>query len=372
MPLAHTPLLPGAATPWERMMAEARDPLARLGADYDSIRAATQVPPPPFLPFIVWQRGLGELSPYLPNLYDLIAEGTKWQRERGTPAAIARGLGWLGYAGTLEEAPWWRRLWNRYQIHLDRVRAADLPDLARIAGIVQLSDPERSRFKRAYHGYDVRACETSRQRTGESMTSDTSGVRIEGISPLWSFGRLYEREHQLSEAELTALGTWIAPVPEGELWVDADYFWVDADFAWHTPAAQARRDAIASAITAMPVWLRFRAADDSIIGHARAVSHPVATAGSEGEYPFGPGRLGVSDAPTGVLVQATSGFGDGASAVAASASLLFDAVPADPARPGALWLAAEGLTGGVEVCNVPMAITFGLTVRERARILLRF
>ena len=37
-------------------------------------------PPPDWLPFVIWEYGLGELTPYVPNLYDLILEGLGWQR----------------------------------------------------------------------------------------------------------------------------------------------------------------------------------------------------------------------------------------------------------------------------------------------------
>lgn len=372
MAITHTPLLPGNATPWERLMAEQGDPLALLGGDYDSIRAADQVPPPAVLPYLVWEYGLGELSPYLPNLYDLIREGVQWQRVRGTPDAIDRGLRWLGYAGALEEAPAWRRWWNEFQLHLDRVRDADRPDLARIAGIVGLSPPRRSRFVRAFHGYDVRACETSEHRTGECLTSDDSGARIDDVVPLWSFGREYEREHQVSEAELRRLDAWIEPVPEGEKWVDAHYLWSDANFAWNVPAAQARRNEIARVLATPRVKIRFHDADGAVIGYARAIAHAVAEA-IDGPYDFGTGRLALSEAPTGVLILATTGFGDGAGRSAAAMSLVYDAAPLLPATPvGKLWYPPGDLAGGIALDPITITIPFGETICEQVRILLRF
>ena len=371
MAAPYVPIHPKSATPAERLMLEVVDPLADLAPAFDDIRAAAEVPPPQFLPFLVWELGLAELRPYLPNLYDLIAEGVKWQRVRGTPAAIARGLGWLGYGASLEEVPHWRRRWNRFQLELDRVRDADLPDLIRIDGIARLSVPLRSRFRRGYRGYDIRAAETSRHRTSGSMTSTDSGVRVDGAAALWSFGRLYEREAFLSQADLTDLGTWIEPVPESGLWIDANFRWADAHFPWAVPAAQSRRNTIAAAITALSAWVRFRDADGGIIGHARAVAHPVAER-IDGEYPFGQGRLGLSSSPRAVLVQATSGFGDGAPAVAETTSIVFGATLADPTRPGALWLGPAGLVGGHEVASAATQIPFGLTVRERTRYVLRF
>lgn len=368
----HIDLLPSNATDFERLFAEIRDPIARLGAGFDSIRDADVNPPPQFLPFLAWQYGLGELTPYLPNLYDLIADGVRWQRIRGTKAAILKGLGWVGYAGSLEEEPPHRRRWNRFQWALDRVRDDDVPDLARIAGIVQLSVPERSKFFRGFAGYDIRCCETSQQMTGGSLTGDHSGVRIAGVAPKWSFGRTYEAELTLSQEELEDAGAWIEPVDAGALWVDGDYLWAGASFAWDIPAYQARLNAIAGTLAAQSAWVRFRRADDSIIGHARAFTHPVVEAvggpyqvGTQSFTPF-------TSAPTALLASARSGFGNGAGAEATSMSVVFGGTLTDAAKPGVLWIGPSGLSGGAEVATTAVEIAFGLTVREHCCFLLRF
>lgn len=372
MPAPYEDLLPASATPWERLFAEANSPLALLASGYDSIRAADTNTPPAGLPYLAWEYGLGELTPYLPNLYSLLREGLLWQRVRGTPAAVARGLSWIGYAGALEEEPPNRRRWNRVQVHMDRVRDEDAPDLRRIDGIVGLSLPERSKFVRAFHGYDIRAGLTSGTRTSACLTGDHSGTHLPGIRPQWSFGREYQADVTLTQAELTSLGTWIEPVGDGELWVDADYLWADADFAWDVPAVQARRNVIAANLAVLPAWITFRADGGAVIGHARAIVRPVAQSLS-GEYAMGPARwTAATDAPAAVLVLARSGWGDGAGHVAASMDVLFDATPTDADHPGRLWQPAGGLSGGHHVAPSPVSIPFGATVREAARILLRF
>jgi hypothetical protein len=370
---AHVDLLPDSATPWMRMLAENRDPIRTTGPQFDGVRFAATFQPPQFLPWIIWQYGLGELTPYVPALNQLIDEGVRWQRVRGTPAAIYQGLAWIGYAGTLEESAARRKRWNRFQLHLSRVRDNDLPDLGRIDGIVSLSPPARSRFSRGFRGYDIRAAETSYQRTSGSLTSDHSGVYLPGIGAKWSFGRRYEAAHAMTETELTDLGTWIEPVTSGDLWADADYLWADADFAWAFPAAIARRNAIAAALIASGTpYIRFRAAGGAIIGHARAIAHGV-TPALAGDYAFGSGGYDVTSTEvTGLMVLARTPFGAGAGQTATSMSIVFDGARAVGIDPGALWVPSSGITGGVEVAATTVSIPFGLTVRERPVFLLTF
>lgn len=48
-----------------------------------------------------------------------------------------------------------------------------------------------------------------------------------------SFGRRVETDHDMTEAELTALGVWVPPVSSEELtWGDLDAAWEDLDISW--------------------------------------------------------------------------------------------------------------------------------------------
>src|SRR5690606_5417373 len=97
-------LLPSRSTPLERALSQSIDVYARLDDGISSMRGIKlRNPPPSWLPFLVYEYGLGELTPYVPNLYDLIDEGIRWQRVRGTSASIFRGLAWLGYAAATDE-----------------------------------------------------------------------------------------------------------------------------------------------------------------------------------------------------------------------------------------------------------------------------
>ncbi|MFC2252496.1 phage tail protein [Labrys portucalensis] len=365
-------LLPDNATPLELAFSATTNETDRLGPVFEQVPIYDFTPPPRMLPWLVWQYGLGELSPYLPNLYDLIAEGVRWQRIRGTHASIFMGLGWLGYSGRIEEEPTWRRRWNRFQVELDRVRDRDLPDLQRIDGIVSLSPPVRSIFSRGYAGYDIRAFITSKSRASGAIYSDHSGVTLPSIGAKWSFGRAYDFERQLTEAELTALDAWVPPVPEGGLWVDDDNLWVEEDFLWAVPGIQARRDAITAAVVAYRPWLRFDNAQGDPIGYRRALIHPVAVSAT-GEYEVAGAKwTTLTSAPTAMILRGRTGFGDGAGQTAASVSIVFGGGPVAGLKSGLLWLAPDQFSGGVALSGTPVSIPFGLTVRERCTFLLTF
>ena len=93
-------LLPPNATALERSLSLSTDLLTRLGGETEPLKGFKTDPSDSLLPWLIWEYGLGELLPYLPDPRRAIAEGIRWQRLRGTPAAPAgaeiparRGLG---------------------------------------------------------------------------------------------------------------------------------------------------------------------------------------------------------------------------------------------------------------------------------------
>lgn len=365
---AHTPLLPQNATPLMRVSAEANDPIAALSDKYADIVVAYRSTPPQFMPFLVWQLGLGELSPFLPSLYDLVESGVRWQRVRGTPRAIEIGLSWLGYAATLHEDPTRRRKWSRFQIELNRVRDNDLPDLRRIDGIVSLSPPARSTFYRGFNGYDVRASELSARKLSRSILSSHSGVRIDPGKAKWSFGRTHSASVIASVEQLTALGAWIPPVQGGDFWVNADYPWASANFRWAAPAVIGRRIAIVEAMQARRAYVRFSDANGSVIGYRKALIRSVISS-SNGPYLVSGGRFSANAAaPTSALAFTRVGFGDGAGRVAASMAVVIGPSVDPGLKPGVPWLEPEEASGGVVLDTVPVSIPLGLTVRDAVLI----
>jgi hypothetical protein len=365
-------LLPPNATAWERLFASITGPERILCARFDDVDSASRTIPAVFLPHAVWQYGLEELTPYVPALYQLIDEGIRWQRVRGTPRAIEIGLGWIGYAGTLEEASVRRRRWNRFQVALSRVRTNELPDLGQIDGIVALSPPVRSKFARGFAGYDVRTAETGYRRLSGSIVGDDSGVYLPGIAAKWSFGRTWRVERTLGQSDLTPAGAWLPTVSGGGLWVEMTTPWVSNTALWALPAQVARRVAIAQTLSQSAPYIRFRSSGGSIIGHARAIPRSVKSA-LTGPYLFDTQRFEVTATETeALLIFARTRFGDGTGQAAASMSVVIGATLVPGVPLGRRWLSASDLTGGVELASSTVSIPFGQTVREHVQFLLRF
>lgn len=370
MPPLH--LLPASSTPFERALSEATDPTPYLAAPIDALRGIKLIAPPPsLLPYLVYEYGLGVLTPYIANLYDLIEEGIPWSRRRGTPAALDQALGWLGYMAALEEAPTDRRRWNLFELGLDRVRDSE-DDLEPIEGVSELSTPLRSVLYRGFAGYDVRAFEWSASRWSGAIWSDHSGVRLRAGGAKWSFGRSIEIDHQMTMAELTALGVWIEPMGDGEPnWLDIPW----PDFAWSALGGDdTRSQFMLLGVPAGTMWAVFRDAADQIIGYRRARIQSRVVQDDGG--PYSSGGLRYAPAATGaamILVEALTDFGDGDGHTARSVSFILAAEPADGAAPGRPWLAAGELAGmPVEVARTAVDIPFGRTVRDGVRALLRF
>ena len=369
-------LLPTSSTPWERALANALDGWGELDAAIDVIRTAKLVAPlPAFLPFLVYEYGLGELTPYVPSLYQLLAEGVRWQRVRGTPASLEMGLDWLGYSARIEEECHLRRHWNMLQLDLDRVRDV-LADLNRIAGVTQLSLPKRSLFWRGFHGFDIRPMTYSHRQWSGAHWSQCSGVRVGGKGPLWSFGRNYRFAHVLSKAELVELNVWIDVDPSdwaaGDIGWD-DFAWEDSEATWQSDLALARSQAMAGAAMAMPVLVAFFSGDN-VVGYRRARIRRFVHAEGNGCYVTPAGAFAPSQNPDRfVYVEALTDFGDGLGASADHAAVVFDVSAGPDVPPGRAWLGPEEVSGpGIVIAQRALSITFGESIRERVSFLLDF
>ncbi|MBK1868252.1 phage tail protein [Aestuariivirga sp. YIM B02566] len=367
-------LLPNNATPFEDALSLAGDMIPRTRNEIDSMRGIKLVnTPPSLLPFLIYEYGLQELTPYVPNLYALIREGIAWQRVRGTPAAMALGLSWINYEAAIEEAPVRRRRWHLFQLHLDRVRDEETPDLERIEGIAGLSPCLRSVFYRGFHGYDVRAHEYGYSTWSRSIYSADSGARLRPGGTKWSFGRSYDFDLALSQADLVTLGVWVEPGEEGDALGWADITWADAGSSWTSSAAQARRRAMCAGMLDRPVWLELKDGDGLVIGYRRARAACGVVANFSGPYSVNGLHYAPIELAEIVYLEFLTGFGDGADRVATSARLVFDAEPIDPAKPGLPWASAAELAGGSPgVAQQAIEIKLGKTVRERFRFILRF
>ncbi|WP_019219097.1 phage tail protein, partial [Bartonella florencae] len=180
-------LLPPNSSLFERCLAGAMalSPQVKRALE-DIVRAKLITRPPSWLPFLIDEYGLQELTPYVPNLYDLLDQGLEWQRIRGSVAAIDMGLQWLGLS--VHFTPAWseRAWWNSFQLEFDHL--PERGDLEAIEAIVDLSKSLRSDFRRGVIGYDVGAIQANMSRLDDSMLDFESGIRLKALGTLFSFG----------------------------------------------------------------------------------------------------------------------------------------------------------------------------------------
>ncbi|WP_281736798.1 phage tail protein [Paradevosia shaoguanensis] len=366
-------LLPTSATPWERALADGMAVSELVGSAITAMRRVKYVSPrPSMLPFLVWEYGLGELTPYVPNLYDLIDQGVRWQRLRGTVSAIAIGLGWIGYTAKLEEAWTGRRWWNSFQLRFDTLPAKDLPDLERIEGITSLSVPKRSMLRRGVFAYDVGAVALDDTLLDGALLEDESGVAVTQAGTLWSFGRTYEHEHTLTEAEGLAIGNWLDPVSdEGLLWANLDIPWVEADFLWADDPVMQRRAILAGWFVGKPLYLRLSSAA-GVIGYRLCRAVRAVRQQFGGAYSFAGSAYEPSAAAGNLYVEAMTDFGDANDVTCIEAALMVGAERAPGVKPGKAWLRPSELTAGTAIAAWPVSIPLRTTVRERFKLMMRF
>lgn len=372
--LSEGHLLPTNATAWEKNTSLVIDPWTDLRVPATDIRGVKLRPPQPvsFQPFIVWEYGLGRISRYFASNVDCIAEGVPWARVRGTQDAIDKALSWLanGYTGENEPFPPRRRRWNNFMLALNKLRVEEEPDLNDIEFLTQESVAERSRFWRGFYDYDVRALDYGYSAWGNTLWGDSSGARIRTGGAKWSFGRVYERDYTPSQADLTALGVWIAEDNTGLSW--GSFTWEEPGITWTSSPAATRARLMASGVLAQPCWIRFRAAGGAIIGHRRARVQRGVIEDPGGVYSCGVTNYAPQTGASILYIEALTDFGDGYDDTATQWSLLFDPTVVAPAKPGILWAGPTQLTGGVEIMPTTQTVEFGRTVRERFKTCLHF
>ncbi|WP_234186412.1 phage tail protein [Shinella sp. NM-101] len=331
-------------------------------------------PPPAALPFLVYEFGLGMLTPYVANPYELLdGRGVRWLRVRGTYDAIDRGLAFLGLTATVEPAWHGRIWWNSSQLRFSALPSNDVPLLGRIEGITRLSLPFRSDFRRGTHEYDVGPALGDHARLDSCMLEHESGIRLHGGGTIWSFGRLREADHVLTEEEGTAIGNWIEP-PEGGLipWTAMNYPWAEANFSWsETPETQ-RRALMAAWFGDQVLYLTLRDTEGEIIGHRRCRARWPVKPQFDGPYQFGGTRYQPAPGGTRVYIEAMTDFDDADGVVASGMAITVGATRAEGIPPGRAWLDPGDLIGGEEIAVTATNTPLRKTVRDRVKLLLRF
>ncbi|WP_413154864.1 phage tail protein [Bartonella sp. cb54] len=364
-------LLANNATEFERCLADVCD----FHQDVDDIisgisRSKLVTRPPRFLPWLIEEYGLGELTPYVPNLYDLLDTGSQWQKIRGSLAAIDMGLAWLGLSADFRAA-WVRRAWwNSFQLAFDR-----LPEPSQLEAIVEitnLSKSLRSDFRCATHGYSVGAVEGNMSRLDNALLDRESGVRMVASNTLFSFGQDVEINHTLRKEEGELIGNWIDDTGEELSWEELHYSWEGANFPWVSVNQHERSIFLAGWFQKRTLYLVLRDEDNALIGIRRCnIVQPVEQA-LEGVYSHSGKQLKPSRTGTRVLLAARTDFQDVDGRKAASVSVLVHATPAENIPLGKLWLQSEELIGGVKIIKTPVEIPLRADVRTQFKILLRF
>ena len=109
-------LLPPNSTELERAMERAMRPSPDVLDGVALVRTAKDVLPDGWPIFLVWEYGLEELLPYLPDQRVILTTGLQWQRIKGTPASVLMALEWLAMQATVEEETPTSRHWYEFQV----------------------------------------------------------------------------------------------------------------------------------------------------------------------------------------------------------------------------------------------------------------
>jgi hypothetical protein len=229
-PLRHPVMLPTGSS-----LLELRTDDTLVHWDAIAAPVATEGDPDSFKPWLVSQLGLQLLPAYFDDIDTLLTEGRAWLLERGSPAAVRRVLGWLGYVQGVrleEEGPY---------LHIDLGRVASAQELQRVALLVRDSIPLHVEFYRVYHGWDLRALRLDGgQRLDKALLDTDSGGWVDtSTGPLKaSFASWYrvtlpprEQGHDLQPVVSAAhhRTTVLDPRSAGEAYWDnatwGDTFW---------------------------------------------------------------------------------------------------------------------------------------------------
>ncbi len=189
-------LLPSSSTQFERDISESCDLVSRLGSSVENLRTSKfQNINETVLGWLIYEYGLGEILPYVPDTQRAVAEGIAWQRIRGTKAAVATSLGWIDFAATIEESEAGTINWADFQLGLDQAPNG-LEFTENVIQVSKLSSPIRSKLFRVYSNqYDFRRfwLDDTTLSSG-SWLSDHTGVYLHQDKdwPQLSFGRNHQ------------------------------------------------------------------------------------------------------------------------------------------------------------------------------------
>lgn len=371
--LVRQALLPPQANRFEIALSETMDRTPELLPGLTALRDLKDTPPPSAVPFLIKEYGLEEIVEFFPIAALAIEPGLKWRRLIGTLEAVRMALVWIGYRAAMEDQWIGRRRWHTFQFRFPELPGADVPDLARVAKIADISTPFRSRFRRGVFAYDVGALDADTARLDSAILDHESGHALTEGGPLWSFGRTHRIDHTYTEADGLALGNWIEPSGAAPLrWMDMDFPWEAANFPWDAEGATQRRVALAAWFAGRTIHMRLKDSTGAVIGFRRCRAAQAVRAKADGPYAFGAETFEPAASGETLYVEAQTDFGLTGAKTATSAALIVGGVPAPGIKPGRLWLGPNDLTGGTAFAERPVTIPLRPTVRDQIKFLVRF
>lgn len=365
--------LPANAEIWELSVTGCYISSDELDDAIKTINFDKSAPPSGFLPFMVWEYGLGKLTPYVPNLYSLLSDGIVWQRVRGTPDAVAHALSWLNTSASIEQAWHGRTWWNSFQLRFDTLPENDDPLLERIEAVTALSVSKRSQLRRGVHHYDAACLTADYNALDNTMLDRESGIQLTPAGTIWSFGRTHIFKHELTEAEGLAIGNWI-DLDEGQSlrWIDMTYPWVQANFPWEASAITQRKALLAGWFNDQTLYVTLKKNNGDVIGYRRCRACHSVSQTYGGSYSFDGVRYQPRLGGTAVYIEALTDFDDAKNVDALSISLLVGGVLREGVKPGCLWLEPQDISGGHEIAHQAITLNLRASVREQFKFMVRF
>ncbi|WP_279480253.1 hypothetical protein [Aureimonas sp. SK2] len=177
-------------SPLELGLETADDSYGRLAPQLQRITAIGRTDTPAdWLPYVLENKGLEAIVPYVRDMAKALREGKYWLKKRGTETAIEIGIGWVNSSGTVAPADG-RHHWYRFQVAYPDP-PQDLQQIRQLVGITNLSKSSWDELFRLYSpDYDHRPVRMDEHRYDDGgWMDDYSGApRWEG-GPYLSFGR---------------------------------------------------------------------------------------------------------------------------------------------------------------------------------------
>lgn len=180
-------LLPPNSTALEQALAQIGAGILDLGDD-DAIRGRKFDPPDNWLDALIYEYALGEITPYISDKRQLIREGIRWSRCRGTPQSLHLAFAWVGLdADIIEAGPSAERNdpgapyqphhhFAEYDLHPHGVLTPE--QICLLVRLALLSQPVRSRLWRLVYGYDRGVFRLDHSPLDCDLLDDDSGIRI--------------------------------------------------------------------------------------------------------------------------------------------------------------------------------------------------